>query len=271
MKNFAGKLALVTGAGSGIGRATAVALADEGARIAVTDINPESARATARNIADSGGEAQAFELDVAQPAQIEQVADDVERSMGVPSILVNNAGIAVGGEFLDTSAENWQRVIAVNLVGLVDCCRVFIPRMVAGENGGHVVNIASMLGYTAARGVSAYCTTKFGVLGFSECLRAELGSHGIGVSVICPGIVATNIIQSSHLESTQYDVEEKREAIQAVYENRNYPPERVAKVIIRAIRKNRGVVPVTREAWFSYYLKRFAPGISGLIAKRDFV
>lgn len=271
MKNFAGKLALVTGAGSGIGRATAQALAAAGARIAVTDINSESAVATAQDILSSGGEAQPFELNVARPARIEQVAEDVERSMGVPSILVNNAGIAVGGEFLDTSAENWERVIAVNLVGVVDCCRAFVPRMVASESPGHVVNISSMLGYTAARGVSAYCTTKFGVLGFSECLRAELASHEIGVSVICPGIVNTNIIQSSHLESTQYDVEEKREAIEAVYRNRDFPPERVAKAIIRAIRKNRGVVPVTREAWFSYYLKRFAPGISGLIAKRDFV
>lgn len=271
MKNFAGKLALVTGAGSGIGRATAQALAAAGARIAVTDINSESAVATAQDILSSGGEAQPFELNVARPARIEQVAEDVERSMGVPSILVNNAGIAVGGEFLDTSAENWERVIAVNLVGVVDCCRAFVPRMVASESPGHVVNISSMLGYTAARGVSAYCTTKFGVMGFSESLRAEMAQYRIGVSAICPGIVRTNIIASGILESREDEAEEIRETIEAFYKKRNYPPERVAKAIVGAIRRNRAVVPVTPEAWLAYYLKRWVPGLVYWFARRDLV
>jgi len=184
---------------------------------------------------------------------------------------VNNAGIAVGGTFLDTSQDNWERVVAVNLMGVVHCSRSFLPMMVSTGQEGHLVNVASMLGYTAARGVSAYCATKFGVVGFSECLRAELRSHGIGVSVICPGVVRTNIISSGVLESEEFDVEEKRKAIEAFYEKRNYPPERVAKAIVKAIRKNRAMVPVTPEAWLSYYLKRLSPSLARLIAQRELV
>lgn len=271
MKNFTGKLALVTGAGSGIGRATAQALAAVGARVAVSDLNRESAEQTAEAINRTGGEASAFTLDVSRPSQIEQAAAEVEASLGVPSILVNNAGIAVGGDFLDTSAENFERVVSINLMGVVDCCRTFLPRMVASGQPGHVVNIASMLGYTATRGVSAYCATKYGVLGFSECLRAEMSDQDIGVSVICPGMINTNIINASVLESSKYDVEEKRKVIDEMYQRRNYPPERVARAIIKAIRKNRGVVPVTPEAWLFYYLKRMSPPLAGWVAERELV
>ncbi len=271
MKNFEGKVVFVTGAGSGIGRATALALAAAGARVAVSDIQQDSAADTAAAIRRNGQEAQAFTLDVSNPEQIEQTASEVNQSLGVPSILVNNAGIAVGGYFLDCSQESWQRIISINLMGVVHCCRIFVPLMVASSQPGHVVNISSMLGYTGAKGVSAYCATKFGVVGFSESLRAEMAQYDIGVSTICPGMIRTNIINSGILESKEEDVEEKRESIDLMYEKRNYPPDRVAKSIIKAIRRNRAMVPVTPEAWLTYYLKRWSPWLVGWIARRDFV
>jgi NAD(P)-dependent dehydrogenase (short-subunit alcohol dehydrogenase family) len=271
VKDFEGKVALVTGAGSGIGRATAIALAAMGARVAVTDIQQQSAADTTATIRSKGQEAQSFTLDVSNPEQIEQLASEVTQSLGVPSILVNNAGIAVGGYFLDCSQESWQRIISINLMGVVDCCRIFVPLMVASGQPGHVVNISSMLGYTGAKGVGAYCTTKFGVLGFSESLRAEMAQYDIGVSTICPGMIRTNIINSGILESKEEDVEEKRESIDLMYEKRNYTPDRVAKAIIKSIRRNRAMVPVTPEAWLTYYLKRWAPWLVGWIAKRDFI
>ena len=271
MNNFQGKIAVVTGAGSGIGRATAIALAAEGANVAVTDIDLSSARETETMIQSAGQGARAFQLDVSDHQEISRVASKIMQSMGVPSVLVNNAGIAVGGYFLDTSLESWERIISINLMGVVHCCRAFVPEMAASGQPGHVVNISSMLGYLQSRGVSAYCATKFGVLGFSECLRAELRDHGIGVTAICPGIVRTNIIDSGVLESAEEDVEEKRKTIDAIYKKRNFPPEKVAAAIIKSIRKNRAVVPVTAEAWLAYYLKRWAPWLVGWIVRKDVV
>lgn len=266
MNDFRDKVAVVTGAGSGIGRATALALARAGGRVAVTDVQQESAEDTAARIRDSGHQALAFRMDVTSVNQIWQVQEQITSSFGVPSVLVNNAGIAVGGYFLDTGLESWERVVAINLMGVVHCCRAFVPQMVAAERPGHVVNIASMLGYTPAQGVTAYGTTKFGVLGFSESLRIELAPHGIGVTAICPGLIRTNIIQSGVLELGEQDVEEKRRAIDSIYRKRNYPPEKVAAAIMQAIRRNRAVVPVAPEAWLAYYLKRWAPWLVRWIA-----
>ena len=197
-------------------------------------------------------------------------AEEVRAAMGPVSVLVNNAGIAAGGYFLDTSYESWSEILAVNLLGVVHSCRAFVPAMAAGGQGGHVVNIASMLGYTGVRGAGAYCTSKFGVVGFSESLRAELSDHGVGVSAICPGMVRTNIIGSAILESALEDTEARRSDIHALYDRRNFPPERVAAAIVKAIRRNRALVPVAPEAWIAWYLKRWAPGLLAWITRRDF-
>jgi NAD(P)-dependent dehydrogenase (short-subunit alcohol dehydrogenase family) len=268
MKEVAGKIAIVTGAGSGIGRATARALADIGMRVAVTDLRLDAALETSSGIESKAGSARAFALDVRSQDAAVEAAEEIRAAMGVPSVLVNNAGIAVGGPFLDTSYRSWQEIIAVNLLGVVHCCRAFLPHMVAGGAGGHVVNIASMLGYAGIRGAGAYCATKFGVLGFSESLRAELVDHRIGVSTICPGMIRTNIIHAGILESASEDVDARRIEIQALYERRNFPPERVAAAILSAIRRNRAVVPVAAEAWLAYYLKRWTPGLLAGITRR---
>jgi NAD(P)-dependent dehydrogenase (short-subunit alcohol dehydrogenase family) len=268
MKNLNGRVAVVTGAGSGIGRATALALAAEGARVAATDLNEALAAETAASIRRTGGEARAFPLDVSEPARIAETAVAVISELGVPAVLVNNAGIAVGGTFLDLSAESWQRILAVNLMGVVHCCRTFLPAMVEAGAPAHVVNVSSMLGYTPMRGLSAYCATKYGVIGFSECLRAELSEHGIGVSVVCPGMVRTNIVQAARLESRGGDLEPRRAAVEALYARRNYPPERVARAVLRAIRRNPSLQPVTPEAWLAWYAKRWTPGIVGWLAAR---
>jgi len=271
MKQIEGQVALVTGAGSGIGRATAFALAAEGARVAVTDCALESARDCARNIERRGGQARAFLLDVADVRQLDVALEQIRDELGDPAILVNNAGIAVGGYFLDTSLESWHKIVSVNLMGVVHCCRAIIPGMLAAGRSGHVVNIASMLGYSSMQGVTAYCATKYGVVGFSECLRAELAGQGIGVSTICPGMIRTNIINEGILESSTEDVEARRREIDALYEKRNYPPEKVARAVISAIRRNRALVPVAPEAWIAYYGKRWLPGLMARLARRELV
>ena len=271
MKDLANKIAVVTGAGSGIGRATAFMLAGEGAVVAVTDINGESAAETARLIRDRGKASMHFKMDVAQPDEIARVAGQIQSSLGPAGILVNNAGVSLGGLFLDSTPEAWDRIISINLMGVVNCCRAFAPAMVESGMPAHIVNVSSLLGFAGMRGVSAYCTSKFGVLGFSESLRAELAAAQIGVSAICPGMVRTNIIRNGVLESGDADIEEKNREIDEFYKKRNYPPERVALAVLRAIRKNRAIVPVTPEAWAAYYLKRWFPGLMGWLARREWV
>ena len=130
MKDFDGRVALVTGAGSGIGQATALALAAEGVSVAVTDIDLEAAQATVQLISEQGMLARAFELDVSDRESIDRAALAIDEALGAPSILINNAGIAVGGLFLDSSPESWQRVMSINLMGVVNCCHRFIPAIV---------------------------------------------------------------------------------------------------------------------------------------------
>ena len=271
MKQLHDKLALVTGAGSGIGQATALALADAGARVIVTDLQEQSAQVTADQIRGRGQWAESRQLDVADLPGIEALAVDVEQTLGPPEILVNNAGIAVAGLFLDVSMENFNKLMGINLMGVVNGCHAFLPGMVRSGRTAHVVNIASMAAYTSARRMSAYCTSKFAVLGFSECLRAEMAPHGICVSVICPGLIKTNIVNAGIFEAPDMDIEEKRKDIDALYKKRNYSPEKVARKIIGAVRRNRAVVPITPEAWIAYYAKRWAPWIISRLAQRDLV
>ena len=271
MKDIAGRIALVTGGGSGIGQATALALAEQGARVAVSDVREDRAEETVGTIGLRGGDARAYALDVGDTAQIREVSGRIQEEWGIPSLLVNNAGIAVGGYFMDTSRDSWESILSVNLLGVIHCCREFIPAMVRSGSSGHVVNIASMLGYVGMRGVTAYCTTKFGVMGFTESLRAEMVDHDIGVSAICPGMIRTNIIDSGILESSSEDVEARRQQINALYEKRNYPPDKVARAVLSAIRRNRAVVPVTPEARLAYYLKRWLPGAVGWLARKEMV
>ena len=268
MKNLRGEVALVTGAGSGIGRATALALGQEGCRVAVTDIDSAAATVTVEQIVNGGGTAASWAYDVTDPDRGAALAEEVGRELGTVSILVNNAGIAVGGFFLDSSRDSFDRVVASNLMGVVHGCRAFLPAMVESGRAGHVVNIASVLGQIGMRGVSAYCMTKFGVVGFSESLRAEMWSHGIGVSTICPGMIRTSIVDNGMLESSDADIEKKRAKIEALYQKRNFPPEKVARAVVSAIRRNKGVVPVASEAWFGYYLKRWTPWLSYRVLRR---
>lgn len=271
MKQLQKKLALVTGAGSGIGQATAMALADEGARVIVTDLRNQSADATAEEIRKRGQWAESRQLDVADLPAMKELAEDLEQTRGSLDILVNNAGIAVAGLFLDVSMENFNKLMGINLMGVVNGCQAFLPGMVRSGREGHVVNIASMAAYTSAQRMTAYCTSKFAVLGFSECLRAEMAPHDIGVSAICPGMIRTNIVNAGIFEANDMDIEEKRKDIDAFYRKRNYSPAKVAKRIIRAVHRNRAVVPVTAEAWIAYYAKRWAPWTVSWFARQELV
>jgi NAD(P)-dependent dehydrogenase (short-subunit alcohol dehydrogenase family) len=198
-------------------------------------------------------------------------AEDVQRRHGAVDLLVNNAGVGLGGFFLETSLEDWEWIARTNLFGVVHGCHFFLPEMVKRGRGGHVVNVASAAAYAPLPAQSAYAAMKFAVLGLSESLHAELASRGIGVTAVCPGFINTPIVENSRLRGAAADPESRRRAI-AFYRRRNYAPERVARAILRAVQRNRSVAPVSPEAWVLYYASRLAPGllrrVNRSIAKR---
>jgi NAD(P)-dependent dehydrogenase (short-subunit alcohol dehydrogenase family)/pimeloyl-ACP methyl ester carboxylesterase len=264
-----GRLAVVTGAGSGIGRATAIALAREGAEVIAADIDVESAKDTLE-LGPADSHMHAVRLDVADGAAMEEFAAMVEREHGVPSIVVNNAGIGIGGPFLDTTLADWERIIDVNLWGVIHGSRLFAKRMVDAGVQGHIVNLSSAAGYTPSRMLPAYSTTKAAVLMLSECMRAELAGSGIGVTAICPGIVNTNITRTTHMVGVDADQERRMQERGArAYAARGYPPEKVAEAILGAVRHNPAVLPVTPEARVMRTMSQLTPGLVRALARLD--
>ncbi|MFB6558395.1 SDR family oxidoreductase [Streptomyces sp. NPDC056400] len=268
---FAGQLVLVTGAASGIGRATAFAFAEAGARVVAVDRDAEGAARTA-DMARLVGAAEAWAecVDVSDEQAMEKLAAKVAAEYGIVDVLVNNAGIGLSGAFLDTTAEDWKKVLDVNLWGVIHGCRIFGKQMAERGQGGHIVNTASAAAYLPSRTLPAYSTSKAAVLMLSECLRAELASKSIGVSAICPGIVNTNITATSRFAGVD-EAEQKRrqERSSRLYGLRNFPPEKVADAILRAVVRNEAVVPVTPESKGALWMSRFAPRALRRIARLE--
>ncbi|MEU8861055.1 SDR family oxidoreductase [Streptomyces umbrinus] len=268
---FGGQLVLVTGAGSGIGRATAFAFAEAGARVVAVDRDAESAARTAELSRLIGApQAWAETVDVSDEQAMEKLAEKVAAEYGVVDVLVNNAGIGLSGSFLDTTAENWRNVLDVNLWGVIHGCRLFGKQMAERGQGGHIVNTASAAAYLPSRTLPAYSTSKAAVLMLSECLRAELAGQGIGVTAICPGFINTNITSTARFTGVDAVEEKRRQKKSArLYGLRNYPPEKVAEAVLRAVVRNQAVVPVTAEARGGRLMSRFTPRALRAIARME--
>ncbi|WP_411103684.1 SDR family oxidoreductase [Streptomyces sp. cmx-4-9] len=268
---FGGQLVLVTGAASGIGRATAFAFAEAGARVVAVDRDAEGAARTAEMARLVGApEAWGECADVSDEAAMEKLAAKVAAEYGIVDVLVNNAGIGLSGPFLETTSEDWKKVLDVNLWGVIHGCRIFGRQMAERGQGGHIVNTASAAAYLPSKTLPAYSTSKAAVLMLSQCLRAELASQSIGVSAICPGIVNTNITATSRFAGVDAAEEKRRqERSSRLYGLRNFPPEKVAEAVLRAVVRNEAVVPVTPESKSALWMSRFAPRTLRAIAKLD--
>jgi len=257
-----GSRVAITGAGSGIGEATALRFARMGARVVAVDIDEASAEETAARCARLGPAAQAFACDVADAEAVEETAAAIEADLGPVDVVVNNAGVGVHGAFLDASLEDWQWLRGINLDGVVHGCRSFGSRMV--ERGhGQVVNIASAAAYLPSRDMAAYCTSKAAVVMLSQCLRGDWAGQGVGVSVICPGVIATPIAANTRMPAT----EAKRERAIKIL-GRGHSPDVVAKAVVSAVERDRELVPAGIESTAAYHLMRFTPGpLRGLLAR----
>ncbi|MBF9325397.1 SDR family NAD(P)-dependent oxidoreductase [Mycobacteroides chelonae] len=262
------RLVVVTGAGSGIGRATAIRFAKRGAYVVVTDLDLDTANETVDLIHAEGRNASAVQLDVTDPAHWEDVARYVSIEHGVADVLVNNAGIVVSGPFLKLSAADWDKQLSVNLMGVVYGCRVFGEQMVA-RGGGHIVNIASAASYTPTAVMAPYSVSKAGVKMLTECLRLELGPKGVGVSAVCPGFINTNIglhgtmvgVDQEIVDASQRSMQRMRDVTEKLPWT-PMSPNLVARAVTRAVRLDLVVVPVKLESWLGYFLSRAFPALN---------
>lgn len=261
-----GKVAVVTGAGSGIGRETALACARRGSALAICDVDEAGLAATAERAGATGVEVLTARVDVSRSEQVDAFSLQAEERLGGVDLLVNNAGIGVMASFEDTELEDWRRLLDINVMGVVHGCRAFVPAMKRRGVGGHVVNVASQAGFQASPALPAYSASKFAVFGFSEALRGELRPAGIGVTAVCPGVINTAITRTSTVRGEGH--EQRQERITRLYERRNYGPEKVAERILRAVERNKAVAPIAPEAHLAYALSRLSPPLSRWVAAR---
>ena len=263
------KVVVITGAGSGIGRATAIAFAKQGARVHVVDFHRARAEEVASQLRQHDVAAHAHVVDVRDAAALEALAEDVYRRHGRCDILVNNAGIAHSALVHETSLEDWKRVLDTNLWGVIHGVHAFVPRMIDQGGRAHVVNTASVAGLVAMPAMAPYCTSKFAIVGLSESLGAELAAHGIKVTAVCPGIISTDIIRAGQIDGALAD--QKRSVID-FYERRGIPPERVARDILTAVRKGAPYANTWGSVAPAVMLHRFAPSVfrrlSGMVLSR---
>jgi len=207
MRDVQGKVAFVTGGASGMGLAMVRSFAAAGMRVAVADVEQAGLSRVAAEFAETNSEVITLRLDVTGRHAMEEAADAAERAFGRVHVVCNNAGVAVGGAVQDMSYADWDWVLGVNLSGVVNGVQTFVKRMLAHGEGGHFVNTASMAGHIAVPGLSVYNASKFAVVGLSEAMRVDLASQGIGVSVLCPGVVRTNIFSSGRNRPAQLNGE----------------------------------------------------------------
>lgn len=269
-KALSGKLAIVTGAGNGIGRQTLLALAGAGADVIGTDIDPDALQQTIEQAQKLGVHARGRQMDVSQSEQWNALVADLAEQEGTPDILVNNAGIGMAGRFLDTQEQDWERILGVNLWSVINGSRLFGQMMSDAHNGGVIVNVASAAAFAPSRTMSAYSTTKAAVRMLTDCIRAELADAGIRVISVCPGVINTGITDRSRFVGEDSAGEQsKRDRASAIYARRNLGPEAVAKGILSAIHSQKDEVLVGAEAHGMNWLGRFAPRLARRLAQVD--
>ena len=257
MRSFRDKVAVVTGAASGIGRALALDLAARGADCALADVDDAALAETAAAVAKAGRRATAHLVDVADADRMQRFADEVVAQHGAVHLVVNNAGVSVTGTLEEQSLDDLHWIVGVNFWGVVHGCKFFLPALRAARAAGaeaHIVNLSSMFGLIGLPTQSSYCATKFAVRGLSEALWTELRDTGIGVTSVHPGGVRTNIVRKSRTA----DAIAKDEMIER-FDRMAIAPEQAAAQILRAVERNRMRVVICPEAHAADWAKRVAP------------
>lgn len=250
LKRLGGKQVLITGAASGIGRCLALEFASQGCLLSLLDLDERGLAEVTREAALLGVEARSHVADVTDRPRLEALSREISCD-----ILVNCAGVSLMAEIEDTTPEDWDWVIGINLLGPVNCVRAFLPGM-KEKAGAHVVNIASAAGLNALPTLAAYSATKFALVGFSEALAAECAPHGVKVTTVCPGTTRTPILNSRKKGFDGARVDRGLELLKPLVFT---TPEKLASRIVSAVRKDRQIMTHTWLFTLLYHLKRLSP------------
>lgn len=253
-----GKVAVVTGAASGIGRATAELLVRLGASVALVDRDLAGLERVGAALPE--GAFSLIEADLRHAEQVRVTTERVARALGSADLLVNAAGIALLGGLLEASERDLEELVAVNVGATLLVSRAFARKMVARGRGGQIVNVSSAAAFFTPKEIVPYGVTKYATFGLSQGLDAELHAHGISVSCVCPGFVDTPIVE--HMRVAGADAEQRRENARRFYRARGLTADRVARAIVTAAERGARVVPVGIEAHALHALSRLAPGLA---------
>lgn len=258
IKDLKGKKVLVTGAASGIGRATAELLAAHDAELVLTDINADQLDAVTRHVTALGAKVIASRaFDVSDIDAVRAFADEVHAAVGSLDVVMNIAGISVWGTVENLTHEQWRKTVDVNLMGPIHVIETFLPPMIAAGRGGQLVNVSSAAGLLALPWHGAYSAAKFGLVGVSEVLRYDLRRHGIGVTVVCPGAVETGLVKTVEINGVDRSNPKVDRGIDAFPK---VTPEKAARCIVDGVLKNKYLVYTSFDTRFGYFWKRkFAP------------
>ena len=253
---FQDKLCVITGAASGIGRATAIAAARAGARVALTDVQDEALDAVAAEIGPAAVAHRA--LNIADYEAVRSFAAEIHEAHGSVDVAMNIAGIAIWGAVERLEHEQWRRVVDVNLMGPIHVIECFVPEMIRAGRGGQLVNVSSAAGLLGFPWHAPYSATKFGLRGVSEVLRFDLRRHRIGVTLVCPGGVDTGLVKT--VEVAGIDTQGARMTkLRKVFQRRAHTPEQAAKSILEGVTRNRYMVYTSRDVQFGYLAQRYIP------------
>ena len=268
MTEIKGKLAIVTGAASGIGRATAVELARRGAHLAISDLDRSGLAETAKRIEALGSGVTTYLLDVADRDAVYAFAQDIETSHGGADIVINNAGVAQIARIDELTYDDFEWVMKIDFWGMVYGTKAFLPQLRA-KGAGHIVNVSSLFGLVAVPSQAAYNSANFAIRGFTEALRHEMKGTGIAVSCVHPGGIKTNIVRNARfLQSTQATVRE--EAVSGFDRLARTTPERAGQVIVRGIERNKPRILIGADAKAIDWLQRLMPASYGkLLFRRE--
>lgn len=262
------KKCLITGVASGIGRATAVAAAREGAVLFLTDIDAQGLERAAADIRRDGGRvAMARALDVADFEAVRDFAAAVHGEHGSLDVVMNVAGISVWGAIENLEHDHWRRAVDIDLMGPIHVMECFIPPMIAAGRGGHLVNVSSAAGLFGLPWHAAYSAAKFGLRGVSEVLRFDLARHGIGVSLVCPGGVDTGLVETVEIVGLDADNPELA-ALKKHFRKRAVTPEKAAAAILKGVKANRYLVFTSGDIRLLHWIQRkFAPPYEWIMRK----